>query len=113
MFQRLFSLFLPRPYAARSPEWPRVRAAHLLAQPKCQACGSRRNCVPHHIVPVHVDPTLELDPENLITLCEGPVVNCHALFGHCRDWQAWNVDVVEDCRIWREKIARRPRCEDA
>jgi hypothetical protein len=101
---RFLGLDVPMPFG-RAPGWARLRALHLRLYPECAACGSRRNVVPHHIVPVHVDPERELDPDNLITLCEGPIVNCHLLFGHLRrSWARWNADVVEDCRRWRAKI---------
>lgn len=47
---------------------------------------------------------MELDPENLITLCEGPAFNCHLFFGHLRNWSSHNPDVREDAAMWREKI---------
>ena len=34
----------------------------------CARCGGTNALVVHHIKPVHVDPTLELAPDNLITL---------------------------------------------
>jgi hypothetical protein len=94
----------------RSPKWPAVRAAHLLAHPACEACGERREKVlnVHHIVPFHVDASKELDPANLITLCEGESVNCHLLFGHLKNWRSWNVDVRKDAAEWRAKIKSRP-----
>lgn len=97
--------------AERSSKWPAVRAEHLRAHPACEACGERRTKVlaVHHIVPFHVDPMKELDPENLITLCEGESVNCHLLFGHLRNWRSWNVDVRKDAAEWRAKIKSRPK----
>lgn len=53
----------------RSSEWPAVRDAHLSACPTCAACGSRIDPQVHHVVPFHKDPTKELDPANLLTLC--------------------------------------------
>lgn len=94
----------------RSPKWPAVRAEHLRSHPTCEACGERRMKVlaVHHIVPFHVNPSKELEPANLITLCEGESVNCHLLFGHLRNWRSWNVDVREDAAEWRAKIKSRP-----
>jgi hypothetical protein len=88
----------------RSRLWRNVRKEHLLAHPECSVCGRRDGVVPHHIIPVHLDPSMELDPENLITLCEGPAFNCHLFFGHLRDWSSHNPDVREDAATWREKI---------
>ena len=98
------------PPEARSPKWPAVRAAHLKAHPTCEACGegSTKILNVHHVVPFHVDPSKELDEANLITLCEGPVVNCHLHFGHLRNWKSWNVDVRKDAAEWLKKIKDRP-----
>lgn len=87
----------------RSKEWKKVRSEHLMKNPLCAVCGGCRNVVPHHIVPFHRDPTKELDPENLISLCEGDTFNCHLFFGHFRNWLKCNPNVVEDARVWREK----------
>lgn len=60
--------------------------------------------VPHHVIPVHVDPSKELDGDNLITLCEGPSFNCHLFFGHLRDWTNFNPNVRSDAEEWRKKL---------
>lgn len=91
----------------RSGHWPAVERAHLETQPDCQVCGGRQRLNVHHIRPFHLFPEHELDPKNLITLCDGEVVNCHLLFGHLRDWRAWNPHVVQDAETWRRKILRR------
>lgn len=89
----------------RSPQWPAVRARHLLAEPCCQACGRRTDLEVHHVEPFHVNPARELDPENLITLCR----RCHTLFGHLDDFRSWNKDVREDAgRMWK-RIKGRPK----
>ena len=93
---------------SRSPEWPEVREAHLKEQPCCQACGATSRLNVHHKRPFHLHPELELVDSNLITLCEGAVVNCHLLYGHLRDWAAYNPDVEHDAEQWREKIKDRP-----
>ncbi len=66
-------------YAVRHKSWPAVRQKHLDKQPCCAACGSCLKPEVHHIVPVHLDPDLELEPSNLITLCDK---YCHFVFGH-------------------------------
>ena len=98
------------PPETRSPKWPAVRAAHLKAHPTCEACGEGNTKIlnVHHVVPFHIDPTKELDEANLITLCEGSVVNCHLHFGHLRNWKSWNVDVRKDAAEWLKKIKNRP-----
>lgn len=82
----------------RSSKWPTFRKRWLADHPVCAACGRRKNVVPHHLLPVHLFPHLELSEENLISLCEtGPgSTNCHCLIGHCGDWAAYNPTCVTD-----------------
>lgn len=92
---------------ARAPGWGRLRAAWMKAHPECAVCGRKgveASCVPHHVVPVHVDASKELDENNLITLCESGSVNCHLAFGHLWNWSRWNPHVVVDAREWQRKI---------
>jgi 5-methylcytosine-specific restriction enzyme A len=91
-------------FAVRSPEWKDVRKLHLKEQSKCQACAKKSNLEVHHVIPVHVDKTLELDPANLITLCE----RCHLVFGHLSDYRSWNENVIKDCEAYLNKIENRP-----
>lgn len=93
----------------RSSKWPRVRDRHLAAFPRCSVCGKKENLRAHHIKPYHLFPELELDPENLLTTCEGEVVNCHLLFGHLMDWRAWNPKVIEHAAMIRAAIMLRAR----
>lgn len=88
----------------RSRLWRRTREEHLKLNPECAVCGRKKNVVPHHVIPVHVDPSRELDPENLITLCEGPTFNCHLFFGHLRNWTKSNSSVKEDALNWSKKL---------
>lgn len=53
---------------------------------------------------MHVNPDKELDPDNLITLCDNP---CHFVFGHLLNYKSWNRDVVNDCRVYLGKIRNR------
>ena len=92
--------------APRSPEWPAVRAKHLLEQPSCRVCGSVAELNVHHVRPFHLYPKLELVDDNLITLCEGH--ECHFQFGHLCSWQSWNVSVHEDAEKWLSKVQHRP-----
>lgn len=89
----------------RSKEWPNIRKKHLEKQPCCQACGSTRRLEVHHIEPFHINPSRELDPNNLITLCGN---GCHFVFGHLMDYSSWNVNVIEDSRVYLEKVRSRP-----
>jgi 5-methylcytosine-specific restriction enzyme A len=68
----------------RSPQWPKVRAEHLKKNPTCAVCDGTAKLEVHHIVPFHIDSTKELEPTNLLTLCESKEngINCHLAFGH-------------------------------
>ena len=66
----------------RSSRWPQVRRLHLQSHPFCAACGGHEALEAHHIAPFHLNPLLELDPENLITLCRERAAVCHLRFGH-------------------------------
>lgn len=75
----------------RSSRWPTFRKLHLVRFPTCAACGGTDALEPHHIVPYHVAPERELDPQNCLTLCEkGPFGNCHLIVGHNGYWKDWN-----------------------
>lgn len=97
------------PGCRRSHKWPEVRAEHLKKYGECAACGSKKNLEVHHIIGFHIDPSLELDPKNLITLCEHgrfKGVNCHLFFGHLLSYQRLNIDCELDALIWRKKLER-------
>lgn len=89
----------------RSKDWAKVRLEHLKTQPYCMACGTKSNLEVHHIIPVHVDPTKELDTNNLITLCDK---YCHFIFGHLMNYKSWNPNVQSDCSVYLNKIENRP-----
>lgn len=89
----------------RSGSWSRVRRTHLETHNCCAACGSQKSLNVHHIVPFAQNPELELDPNNLITLC----FVCHFWFGHLKNWQSYNEKVVQDSLWYREKLGHRPQ----
>jgi hypothetical protein len=92
-----------KPAHLRSPQWHSVEKWHLKREPECQWCGATERLQVHHIAPFHLDPELELDPKNLITLCEeGGYVNCHLLHGHNGDWKSFNDKVREECSEHRK-----------
>ena len=99
------------PGAARSGKWRSVRAAHLKKHPRCALCGGKKKLEAHHCLPFHLDPSLELDPNNLITLCEEKKdgANCHLLCGHLGSFHSFNKDVREDARTWNIKLMHRPK----
>lgn len=88
----------------RSPKWGAVRRKHLLDNPLCVACGGDKDLQVHHIKPFHLYPPLELDPENLITLCEASGRECHFRFGHGFNWKWYCVGVVEAAQAERARL---------
>jgi len=97
------------PEAARSGKWRAVRAAYLKKHPRCFVCLTKKRVEIHHRRPFHTHPELELDPNNLITLCEGKDGGHHLLFGHLLNFKSVNVNVAEDAKAWRLKILTRPK----
>jgi 5-methylcytosine-specific restriction protein A len=85
-----------KPLKLRSPRWDDVRKIHLKSFPTCAACGSETNLQVHHIKPFHLYPELELDEENLITLCETKTHRCHFKIGHLGSWKKENPNVVQN-----------------
>jgi len=94
-------------FGDRAGEWPRVRAEFVRLHPVCEACGSRSTLNVHHVRPFHLYPNLELDPDNLITLCR----ENHFKVGHDPDgpwkpkrpsWSYWNPNVREHASIMRK-----------
>jgi len=74
-------------------EWEVTKAKrkYRKGSPVCECCGTKssffgRNNDVHHMVPVHVDPKLACDQDNLITLDR----HCHFLIGHLGNWRSWN-----------------------
>ena len=99
----------------RSGEWPKVRKEFLEKNPTCKLCGGKKELEVHHVRPFHLHPELELNPVNLITLCENKAdgVNCHLLFGHLGNFKSFNVAVEIDAINWNRKIMYRPASEEA
>ena len=96
------------PLVARSSRWPAVSRAHLAQFPECAACGGKTNVRVHHIKPVHAYPELELEPKNLVTLCQRDTLNCHLFFGHLGDWRSWNKHVRRDALRFKARVLTRP-----
>jgi proline racemase len=93
----------------RSSRWRKVRAEHLKNNPKCELCEGTKKLRVHHIKPFHLYPELELEPTNLITLCEclSYGINCHLLVGHLGNFRSINNDSVNDIATWNEKLKKR------
>jgi hypothetical protein len=106
---------LGKPAAKRSPHWASVRGHHLENNPACVACGRTERLQVHHIRPFHVFPELELDPANLMTLCEMFVNdgddtndNHHLHLGHGGDFRNTNEKVLDDVNDYRLQKAKLP-----
>lgn len=92
----------------RSSQWPTVRKHHIERNPTCAACGTTDHIQVHHVTPFHIDPKLELDPENLISLCmvDSLVQRCHFEIGHHRNWKNSNPDVREEAASRLKKVKK-------
>ncbi len=99
---------LKKPTAKRSGRWRAVEKRHLAAHPRCIVCGTTKFLRVHHVRPYHVYPELELEPTNLVTLCQSPWHNCHLYVGHLGDYKSWNPAVKSDARMWAKKMKQRP-----
>jgi 5-methylcytosine-specific restriction endonuclease McrA len=84
------------PESKRSGHWPKVRADFLVDHPTCAACGTTEQLQVHHVVPFHRDGA-ELDPKNLIVLCQKH--GCHFIIGHAYNFKGWNSHVREDAAL--------------
>jgi 5-methylcytosine-specific restriction protein A len=104
MIDRLKDIWRTRSLAKRSSQWPAVRARHLKAHPSCAACGGVQSLQVHHKQPYHLFPALELNPDNLITLCEYGDKDCHLKVGHGPkgkkpSWKIFNPQVEHDAAL--------------
>lgn len=90
---------------ARSPLWPKVEKTYRKLHPVCECCGSKLRLNVHHKKPFHLYPALELDPDNLITLCMDQSKECHLKIGHGDDFKDYNPNVVGDVQELRTNIS--------
>ena len=88
----------------RALEWRRIRKEHLKLFNECYVCRKKTKLQVHHIIPFNIAPDLELNPDNLITLCTNKPVNCHILYGHLGNYQDTNMTCVDDAVYWRRKL---------
>lgn len=108
MLQWLKLLFSAQPEnmfgGERDPRWREVRAKHISKEPVCQACGKTTKLDVHHVIPVAVDKSRELDDTNLITLCNQP---CHFVFGHFLSYYCYNKNVRKMAAEYRAAFDNR------
>lgn len=84
----------------RSSKWKSVRNNFLEKNHFCAACGSKTKLQVHHVKPFHLHPELELDENNLITLCMEDW-DCHLQIGHGDSFQCYNPDIVTDAKKFK------------
>lgn len=101
-----FGIFTTYGGVSRSSQWPRVRKDFLAQHPKCAVCGGTKDVNVHHKLPYHLHPELELDPANLITLCNHQMH--HLVMGHLGNFESYNEEIETDAKIWNGKYTQRP-----
>jgi len=104
LLQFIAPTFHIKDQAKRSNQWNKIRKEYLKEHPQCAVCFKKAKTV-HHITPFHIDPSKELDPNNLIGFCE---TQHHILFGHLMHWKSYNEKVIEDSIHMKNQIANRP-----
>lgn len=94
----------------RSSKWRKIRATHLEKNPLCAICGLKKKVEVHHVIPFNIAPDLELNPENLITLCENRKwgITCHLLVGHLGNYKDFNSSVQADATYWKIRLRKHP-----
>jgi 5-methylcytosine-specific restriction endonuclease McrA len=104
LISALKDAFHGKPLRLRSRRWKGVRKSFLIAHPTCAACNSETKLQVHHIKPFHMHPELELEPTNLITLCETKGKKCHLNIGHLGNWKQENPNVINDAAIYKNSL---------
>jgi len=94
--------------AKRSSKWQEVKKAHLAKYPCCAVCGLKTKVEVHHIIDFSTAPDLELNPDNLTTLCENKKygIHCHLAIGHLGNFRRINPSVHADSYYWRIKLGK-------
>jgi hypothetical protein len=81
----------------RSSKWHSLQKEFLLKNPICVICGSSEKLNVHHKKPFHLYPELELDENNLVTLCMSKK-ECHLLIGHLDSFKKFNPNIDSDIK---------------
>jgi hypothetical protein len=88
---------------ARSSKWPAFRKKYLAEHKTngggCEACGAKTGLQLHHVHPFHTDPSLELDPSNMLVVCMFVGgLECHEKIAHSEKGFKWvNPNSRADC----------------
>jgi hypothetical protein len=96
----------------RDGKWPPLAKAWLEAHPECVCCGRKgKDNVPHHVLPVHAYPELELVMSNYgHTVCP----KCHITVGHGGNFKTWNTHFEATAKSLRTGIvSARPKATAA
>ena len=92
--------------AARSSGWNVFRRIHI--KDYCELCeikvGLLKPLELHHIERFTDKPELELDPDNVITVCRP----CHLRFAHLGSFQSYCLEIKELAEEWQERRKTRP-----
>lgn len=86
----------------RSSHWATMRHHFISNNPNCAVCNGTKRLNVHHIKPFHIFPELELDTNNLITLCMGKH-ECHLRFGHGGDFKSYCSNIAAYAQAYKSK----------
>jgi hypothetical protein len=89
----------------RSGKWPAVRNTYLADHTACEACGCDEDLDVHHVDSIAFGGE-ELDPANLITLCNKH--HCHLMLGHLGNFRSSNPNVRADAARCLDRVQSRP-----
>jgi len=83
----------------------KAKREYVSTHPECAMCGNQKYLEVHHVVPVHINPSLADQQSNLITLCDGPNRSnsaCHRYIGHLGNFRSkYNSNIRAQCIINR------------
>lgn len=89
----------------RSGKWGALEKKFLSEHPACEVCGSKSHLQIHHKKPFHIHPELELDENNLITLCMN-AHECHLKIGHGGSFRSYNANIEEDVKTLKQDLSK-------
>lgn len=93
-------------FQKRHPNWRKLRNSFIKKYPQCFHCGSTTKLEVHHIIPIRIDPSKELEESNLMVLCESKKfgINCHLFIGHLGHYGRFNSNAYWNAAEWSAKI---------
>lgn len=95
--------------AERSSQWSSFKVQFAKTHPKvCAVCGTTKGLQLHHKTPFSRDKSRELDPTNVVWLCEQGEHSCHLIFGHLYSFFSYNLDLDNTIKEWNVLITNRP-----